>query len=764
MDTCVIQVTNVAPVATLEQMSTLFGYLGKIEQIQMYPSDDSIIQPLSRVCYVKFAESWSVGVAQHLTNTVFIDRALIVVPVPDGIVPDESKAMALTTPTSSISGMSPSSGAAQLVNQVTGVGGTQVITTVDPRLTALGLPQYPPLPANMDPTKIEEIRRTVYCGNLDSTLTAEQLLKFFNQIGEVKYVRMAGDETQPTRFAFVEFTEQASVANALQYNGVIFGGRPLKINHSNNAIVKPQAKSSEAAQREIEEAMKRVREAQSLITAAIEPELAEKEKSKSRSRSCSRSRHSRSRSRSRRHSKERRSISKSRRESHHRSRSRSRRSPVRSKDHHSRSRSRDKRKKSPSPRIRRRTRSRSRDRLRKKSTPPRSRRDRSRSRESKKKSHRSKSGSRSRSRSPIKGKSSKSSKSKEDGHSEKTKDKDKKKPDKKDEVLEKVPKETASESKEGPELPGTKDKVHEEKELSDDKKPAEDQTKEIDKPDEEKQKIKDERLALQVTVGLKSFEKTSNNSFQDFRIECLELRDHEIEEKKKKEKSPEKARRPRKSRSPSIRKRSKSPIKRRVSRSRSRSKRRSPVSPVKRRRSRSRSISRRHRLSPSPRRRRSRSPLSRRRSRSPWRSRTPIRSSRSRRVSRSPRRSRTPKRRSRTPKRRSRSRSPKRESISKHKKKKDKERDRSRERDKDKKKKRKDKDDDKDSEKAKESKVKRDYDEEEKGYDSGQETVKKIKVSDRESSASPVKPEKITTAAASSPESPAKSDMDLDSD
>lgn len=47
-------------------------------------------------------------------------------------------------------------------------------------------------------------------------------------MGEVKYVRMAGDETQPTRFAFVEFTDQSSVANALQYNGIIFGGRPLK--------------------------------------------------------------------------------------------------------------------------------------------------------------------------------------------------------------------------------------------------------------------------------------------------------------------------------------------------------------------------------------------------------------------------------------------------------------------------------------------------------------------------------------------------------
>ena len=53
-------------------------------------------------------------------------------------------------------------------------------------------------------------------------------MSFFQGIGEVKYVRMAGDETQPTRFAFVEFTDHASVAKALTYNGVMFAGRPLK--------------------------------------------------------------------------------------------------------------------------------------------------------------------------------------------------------------------------------------------------------------------------------------------------------------------------------------------------------------------------------------------------------------------------------------------------------------------------------------------------------------------------------------------------------
>lgn len=115
-------------------------------------------------------------------------------------------------------------------------------------------------------------------------------------MGDVKFVRMAGDETQPTRFAFVEFVEQESVARALTFNGVMFGDRPLKyvfskisqvrclfsekdlklgfmsfrVNHSNNAIVKPPELTPQAAAKELESVMKRVREAQSTIAAAID--------------------------------------------------------------------------------------------------------------------------------------------------------------------------------------------------------------------------------------------------------------------------------------------------------------------------------------------------------------------------------------------------------------------------------------------------------------------------------------------------------------
>lgn len=51
-------------------------------------NSDSPMPVTSRVCFVKFQEPESVGVSQHLTNTVFVDRALIVVPFAEGLSPN----------------------------------------------------------------------------------------------------------------------------------------------------------------------------------------------------------------------------------------------------------------------------------------------------------------------------------------------------------------------------------------------------------------------------------------------------------------------------------------------------------------------------------------------------------------------------------------------------------------------------------------------------------------------------------------------------
>ncbi|XP_041085209.1 splicing regulatory glutamine/lysine-rich protein 1-like isoform X3 [Polyodon spathula] len=309
--TCVIQVTNLSPAVTSEQMRTLFSFLGDVEELRLYPPDNAPLPFSSKVCYIKFREPPSVGVAQHLTNTVFIDRALIVVPCAEGKIPEEAKALSLLAPATTVATLMPGAG-------------------------LLPIPTPPPLP---------------------STTTAEQLLEYFKQVGDVKFVRMAGDETQPTRFAFVEFADQESVPRALTYNGVVFGDRPLKINHSNNAIVKPPEMTAQAAAKELEDVMKRVREAQSCISAAIEPvesgkssTTSSKKAGRSRSRSQSKRKRSRSRHRSRsrkrsrskprearntQSSQKKRSRSKDRKRS--RSRSRSSRDKRKEKDNKSRS-------------------------------------------------------------------------------------------------------------------------------------------------------------------------------------------------------------------------------------------------------------------------------------------------------------------------------------------------------------------------------------------------------------------------------------------
>lgn len=247
----------------------------------------------------------------------------------------------------------------------------QVITTSDPKLEICYLPKYPSLPVNFDARKIEETRRTIMVIDINLDWTVDELVDYFERAGEVKYGRLA--EKDGLRHAMIEFTEQTSVIEALKLQGKDFKGVPIDIYHCTEPILKPQAKSNEAAQKEIEEAMCIVKEAQSMISAAIDPVigLLTKEKVSSATR-----RRSRSRSRERRRSRSRsRKRSKSRKRS--RSRNRSKRSRSRSR-RHSRSRSKrsSSRKRSPSRRSRSRTRSkrsRSKERRRKSKSRHRSR-------------------------------------------------------------------------------------------------------------------------------------------------------------------------------------------------------------------------------------------------------------------------------------------------------------------------------------------------------------------------------------------------------
>ena len=393
--TKLIQVTNISPAISEEQMLTLFSFVGKIEAMCMYPLlyDLESVPNMPKICYIKFFDAACVGVAQYLTNTVFNDRALVVTPVEDGQIPDEEKAieMAAQVGSSLAAYKPPDKPKSELVNYLEGTAPKQLIVSHDPRLEELGLPKYPPLPASFEGPVIEEIRRTVLIADINKEVTPEELMHCFEKAGDIKYMKFCS-RSDDIRYALIEFTDQTHIINALQMNGLKFRGKRMKVYHSTQAITKPETKSNEVAQREVVEALTRVKEAESLILAAIDPSLSlsKSKKGRSRSKSPRRSRGSRSRRPSGSQSRRRRPNSRSRRST---SRSHQRRLKLKS-PRRRKSRSKSPRAKRSSPsrlpaRPKRRSRSKSPARAKRRSrtkSPPKSKgsrplkRSRSRSR------------------------------------------------------------------------------------------------------------------------------------------------------------------------------------------------------------------------------------------------------------------------------------------------------------------------------------------------------------------------------------------------
>ncbi|KAK6736551.1 hypothetical protein RB195_019313 [Necator americanus] len=367
----ILQVSNISVTATKDQIFTMFQYIGRIEEMKVYPSDMNITSSTTSKCaFIKYDDDRAVEVGQHLTNTVLIDRAIVCAPFLQSTIPDEA--------TFINSGGPVTAGQRQLPPHVTNKvqeleDGSSVLLTVDPQMEALGLPAYPPLPGNTDLAKVEEIRRTIYVGNLPKGVDGQAVLDFFNNfVGEVMYLRMAtGPDTLPCAYAYIEFTNQTSVPIALQNNGIDYQGRPLRIQHSRVAIIKPQAKSADQALEEVEEAIRMGKNRRSRSRSPLRrrrtPSPRRRSKSPRRKRSQSRSRdrkRSRSRSRDRKRSRSRdkkRSRSRDRRRSRSRDR-RSRRSRSRDKKRE-RSRSRDRKKEKEKEKDKKeKKRSRSRDR------------------------------------------------------------------------------------------------------------------------------------------------------------------------------------------------------------------------------------------------------------------------------------------------------------------------------------------------------------------------------------------------------------------
>jgi len=168
-------------------------------------------------------------------------------PFTNGDIPDELSGLEFAN-------SSMPRGDSQLPSHVQNITEDDQLITVDEEITNQGLPAFPPLPAGTDEKVVEEVRRTLVVMGIGQAISAQEVMDYFSTgAGEVKYFRWCSKDGSEDRFALVEFTDYGAVPAAMRLNNTMIGESMIKVYYSSQAITKPQAKSNEAALKEIED-------------------------------------------------------------------------------------------------------------------------------------------------------------------------------------------------------------------------------------------------------------------------------------------------------------------------------------------------------------------------------------------------------------------------------------------------------------------------------------------------------------------------------
>merc|ERR1711990_216147 len=335
--TYVVQVANLAITTKEDDIRHMFGYIGRIDEIQMYPRNVSLMPVPTKVAFIKFRHRRDAAVSLHLTNSILVDKLIQVIPWREDEMPTEAVALQSLFPGQTMGGS---------------------FGVRPPRLEQImaeaDLPPPPTIPSSVDSDIRDQIQRTVHVKGLNpqTTNVSEVLEHFQEHAGEVKYVTLAGEgDFVEECDAYVEFGTIYGVVGALKMKHLTLKEKEFTVECARCAILKSTLKPKTAADSavEIAEALKASKdgrlpsdyygEAAGNLDPAEQAALDEKRRERKEKEKEKRSKRSRSRKRSRSEKR-----SRSRKRSKSRERSRRDRSSSRSKKskRSRRSRSRDK--------------------------------------------------------------------------------------------------------------------------------------------------------------------------------------------------------------------------------------------------------------------------------------------------------------------------------------------------------------------------------------------------------------------------------------
>eukprot|EP01101_Sappina_pedata_P003233 TRINITY_DN1345_c0_g1_i1.p1 TRINITY_DN1345_c0_g1~~TRINITY_DN1345_c0_g1_i1.p1 ORF type:complete len:319 (+),score=36.43 TRINITY_DN1345_c0_g1_i1:26-958(+) len=88
------------------------------------------------------------------------------------------------------------------------------------------------------PTPEDAVARTIYVSGIDPALLEEDIKGLFTTCGPIRQIKLCGDITHPTRFAFVEFMSIYSAGISLSFNNFPVGSCALKVAPAKSSICK----------------------------------------------------------------------------------------------------------------------------------------------------------------------------------------------------------------------------------------------------------------------------------------------------------------------------------------------------------------------------------------------------------------------------------------------------------------------------------------------------------------------------------------------
>jgi len=216
-----IKVSNVSHLVTEENLRELFQCCGEMKNMKIRNEDGK------RVACIEFAEAHHAETAHMLHGTELGDQKLHVANLgaEDGkaLLEDDSKASRSLTEYEKA--------CALMESMMKGPSGAQE-------------------------ARNDEVKRTVYVGNLSKHCTPQHLRDEFSQIGEVVYIKFSGNAD--FRYAFVEFATEQQARMAFTYHGKVLAGQAIKIGTAHNPVFKDDVHDVDSSMHDAKHALRRV--------------------------------------------------------------------------------------------------------------------------------------------------------------------------------------------------------------------------------------------------------------------------------------------------------------------------------------------------------------------------------------------------------------------------------------------------------------------------------------------------------------------------